>query len=331
MRSCDSLVVTYIPGHCESGRGHISQQQVAKLSTVLCRSRPAIGSIFLSAPFGGLPRPGPACCAKRRHPTERSPSKISCDCCPAALSFRHHLDPAGPASGPAPSPQSQRTLRRKPNPRIPVGATHPAIALQEASPIAGFDPTTNCRGPPPPSSSPDFPAATTTTSSAAYNTLRKLAIVPDARRAQMSPGLKPLLLPRLVEERRKQEQVDHDGPGDQSVLYYPYDSSSSSSDLASPSPIASTFSRTNHSRLSSSSSSLELTSPPYPDSPASPTQSLHATRPSKSQLPDVQEEPLEREEEEPATPPKRADRDYGFQDYCLCESCPLGQTCSLLR
>ncbi|KAK4096610.1 hypothetical protein N658DRAFT_511076 [Parathielavia hyrcaniae] len=137
----------------------------------------------------------------------------------------------------------------------------------------------------------------------------------------MSSGLKPLLLPRLVEERRKLEQ--HEGDGELAFLNHIYDSSSS--DLTSPSPIASTFSPTNHSRLSGSSSSLELTSPPSPpciESPASPTQSLHASRPSKAQLPDVQEEPLERElgeEEEPATPPKHVDRDFGFPDYCLCD------------
>jgi hypothetical protein len=129
----------------------------------------------------------------------------------------------------------------------------------------------------------------------------------------MSSGLKPLLLPQLVEER-KEHQQDHDG--EQTSLYYAYDSSSS--DLASPSPITSTFSRTNHSRSSGSSSSLEFTSPPCSDSPSSPTQSLHASRPSKSQLPDVQEEPLEREEEGPATPPKHNDREFGFHDYCLC-------------
>jgi hypothetical protein len=32
----------------------------------------------------------------------------------------------------------------------------------------------------------------------------------------------------------------------------------------------------------------------------------------------VEEEPWEREEEEPATPPKHSDREFGFPDYCLC-------------
>ncbi|KAK4245986.1 hypothetical protein C7999DRAFT_15830 [Corynascus novoguineensis] len=134
----------------------------------------------------------------------------------------------------------------------------------------------------------------------------------------MSSGLKPLLLPRLVEERRKLQEHDDDGEPPPS-LYYTHDSSSS--DLTPPSPVPSTFSRNNHYRLSGSNSSLELISPPCTDSPASPTQSLHATRPSRSQLPDVEEEPLEREEEEeePVTPPKHTDREFGFHDYCLCD------------
>lgn len=130
----------------------------------------------------------------------------------------------------------------------------------------------------------------------------------------MSTGLKPLLLPRLVEERRKLEEQDD--TGDQTPYYYTHNSSSS--DLAAPSPITSVFSPTNHSALSGSTSSLELIPPPCTENPSSPTQSLHATRPSKSQLPDVEEEPLEREEEEPATPPKYVDREFGFHDYCLC-------------
>ncbi|AEO58427.1 hypothetical protein MYCTH_2305743 [Thermothelomyces thermophilus ATCC 42464] len=134
----------------------------------------------------------------------------------------------------------------------------------------------------------------------------------------MSSGLKPLLLPRLVEEKRKLEEQD-DGEREPASLYY-YTHDSPSSDLTPPSPATSTFSRGHHYRLSGSNSSLELISPPCTDTPASPTQSLHATRPSRSQLPDVEEEPLEREEDEPATPPKHSDRDFGFLNYCLCDS-----------
>ncbi|KAK4145087.1 uncharacterized protein C8A04DRAFT_36021 [Dichotomopilus funicola] len=160
----------------------------------------------------------------------------------------------------------------------------------------------------------------------------------------MSLGLKPLLLPRLVEERRKlnddvEDQLPPPPPPQAQAQplqhpqspYYAHDSSSS--DLASPSPVASTFSRSNHLRLSGSSSSLELITPPGTESPTSPTQSLHVARPSKSQLPDVAEEPLERDDEEAyrdhveedtrrgplATPPRRNEREFSFHDYCLCD------------
>lgn len=224
------------------------------------------------------------------------------------------LDRAGLPSGPAkPSPQFQRTLRREPNSPIPVGATPPAIALVVALLVAVSDPNNKLSAPPPPSSSPvSLPARIVETANLPTYRLANY-IIPDACKSQMSSGLKPLLLPQLVEERKRHQQHDHDG--EQTSLYYAYDSSSS--DLASPS-FTSTFSPTNHSRLSGSSSSLELTSPPGSDSPSSPTQSLHASKPSKSQLPDVQEEPLEREEEGPATPPKHNDREFGFHDYCLC-------------
>ncbi|KAL2270646.1 hypothetical protein VTJ83DRAFT_17 [Remersonia thermophila] len=134
----------------------------------------------------------------------------------------------------------------------------------------------------------------------------------------MPSGLKPLLLPQLVEERRKKAQMDHET--EHTHPYYLYDSSSS--DLTLPSPVTSTFSRTNHPRLpfSGSSSSLELTSPPYPDSPASPTHSLHATRPSKPQLPDVQEDPSERDDEESVTPPRQGTAEFAFPNYCLCDT-----------
>jgi hypothetical protein len=130
----------------------------------------------------------------------------------------------------------------------------------------------------------------------------------------MSPGLKPLLLPRLVEERRKLEQHDHDAEH----ASLPYARDSSSSDLASLSPITAAFSPSSYSRFSGSSSSLDLASLSCADSPVSPSESIYASRPSKSPLPDVQEEPLEREEEEPCTPPKHNDHDYEFPDYCLC-------------
>ncbi|KAL2150367.1 hypothetical protein VTH82DRAFT_6930 [Thermothelomyces myriococcoides] len=134
----------------------------------------------------------------------------------------------------------------------------------------------------------------------------------------MSSGLKPLLLPRLVEEKRKLEEQE-DGEREPTSLYH-CTHDSPSPDLTPPSPATSTFSRSHHYRLSGSNSSLEVISPPCTDSPVSPTQSVHAVRPSRSQLPDVEEEPLEREEDEPTTPPKHSDRDFGFFNYCLCDS-----------
>lgn len=114
---------------------------------------------------------------------------------------------------------------------------------------------------------------------------------------EMSPKLKPLILPQLVEERRKLEvQKGNDG-FNTSHLVYPT-SSSSSSDVASP--VTPTFPR-GHLRYSSSTSSLEMTLPAsvYNDLPASPTQPSHSkTAANKRLLPDVQEEPLERDEDD---------------------------------
>ncbi|KAK4161709.1 hypothetical protein QBC43DRAFT_346413 [Cladorrhinum sp. PSN259] len=100
---------------------------------------------------------------------------------------------------------------------------------------------------------------------------------------------------------------------DQQQPYAFYTYSSSSSDLASPSPVTSTFSRSSHGRFSGSSSSLELT-----ESPASPTQPSHVSnKPAKSPLPDVQEDPLEREDDE-NTLILNGDHDLGLYD-CLCD------------
>lgn len=131
----------------------------------------------------------------------------------------------------------------------------------------------------------------------------------------MSSGLKPLLLAQLPEARAKQEPPpDHDGD-------LPYNASnSSSSDIASLSPITSTFSRTGCSRFSGSASSLELAAPSPFDSPASPTQ-LHVGKNTKSPLPDVQEDPLEREDEDPAPESECDVPDFGLYD-CLCRCLP---------
>lgn len=115
--------------------------------------------------------------------------------------------------------------------------------------------------------------------------------------AIMSPQLKQLVLPQLVEERRRlemQQQHQHSPETDlSSVFYTAANNNSSSSDLATP--LTPTFSARGHFRLSSSNSSLELP-PQLQESPASPTaQPQSVSKPSKHQLEDVQEEPMERD------------------------------------
>lgn len=97
------------------------------------------------------------------------------------------------------------------------------------------------------------------------------------------PALKPLLLPQLVEDRRKMQDsrvAVVEFPPDELPCDYTLTANSSSSDVASP--VTPTFypPHRGHVRGSSSSSSLDL-----PDGAASP---LH-----KRQLPDVMEEPLD--------------------------------------
>lgn len=107
----------------------------------------------------------------------------------------------------------------------------------------------------------------------------------------MSPNLKPLLLPQLVEERKKLE-VHHHTCSEDELTYTYHTTNSSSSDIATP--LTPTFSHKGHYRTSSSTSSVDLTYLQTLESPASPgQQSKHA---SARQLPDVQEEPIERED-----------------------------------
>jgi hypothetical protein len=121
--------------------------------------------------------------------------------------------------------------------------------------------------------------------------------------AVMSPRLKPLLLPQMVEERKKMEI------GDLSYAYYT--TNSSSSDVTSP--VTPTFSAKGHYRGSSSTSSLDLPYAQVQDSPASPTQQI-TEKSTIRQLPDVKEEPFEREDE------PRDPLDDQFELYsCLCK------------
>ncbi|KAF4988988.1 hypothetical protein FGRMN_9424 [Fusarium graminum] len=133
----------------------------------------------------------------------------------------------------------------------------------------------------------------------------------------MSPQLKPLLLPQLVEERRKWEVQQVSPETDLSYVYYT--TNSSSSDVASP--VTPTFSPGKaHFRMSSSTSSLDLP-PQLNDNPVSPTQSVQTKVPMRS-LPDVQEEPLELDNDNRKS---LAPSDQFSLYDCLCMSCPPGQ------
>lgn len=131
----------------------------------------------------------------------------------------------------------------------------------------------------------------------------------------MSTKLKPLLLPQLVEERRRTEvaHIEDEFP------YSSFTTNSSSSDIVSP--VTPTFSAKGHFRGSSSTSSLDLSYTFQPDTPASPVQPL-SKKPSQRQLPDVQEEPLEREEDRTLVP----NRDSLYS--CLCKSCRSPIACT---
>ena len=126
----------------------------------------------------------------------------------------------------------------------------------------------------------------------------------------MSPKLKPLLLPQLVEERRKRESAS-DTEMDLSSSYF-YSQSSSNS---VPSPVTPTFSSRGHLRYPSSASSIESSyHSTLAESPSSPT---FVPKPGKRSLPDVQEEP-------------HNERDHDFDMFkdveddlydCLCRLC----------
>ncbi|KAI0537701.1 hypothetical protein GGR58DRAFT_329219 [Xylaria digitata] len=122
----------------------------------------------------------------------------------------------------------------------------------------------------------------------------------------MSPGLRPLRLPLLVERRRKQEEeaaavsirTSCETTHDQSYPYYwqqqqirqhPFAVADSASS-GMTSPVTPTFSARGHLRYSSSMSSFDLALPPScEDLPSSPT----LQTPGKRILDDVEEEPFE--------------------------------------
>jgi hypothetical protein len=132
----------------------------------------------------------------------------------------------------------------------------------------------------------------------------------------MSPKLKPLLLPQLVEQRRSKHQYTTSHGSNPDVYYT---TNSSSSDITSP--VTPTFS-SRHQRYSSSSSSLDLPLQ-LQESPSSPLQPASAAN-SKSnirQLPDVQEEPMEREydDDDTSTLDSIEDVDHFGLYSCLCK------------
>ncbi|KAK4445913.1 hypothetical protein QBC34DRAFT_154043 [Podospora aff. communis PSN243] len=151
----------------------------------------------------------------------------------------------------------------------------------------------------------------------------------------MSPRLKPLILPQLVEEKRKLElqvqvQVQQTSlESEHAVIYHTHNSSSP--DIASPSPLPLTpTSVRNHSRYPGSASSLASVSSESLVSPVQPVHPVHPTnKTSKSQLPDVQEEPLEREEEDYTVIPDYREPGPGLYD-CLCDE-PCGHRSELAQ
>jgi hypothetical protein len=104
--------------------------------------------------------------------------------------------------------------------------------------------------------------------------------------------LKPLLLPQLVEERRKRETVldEELNVSQSSDIYEPSISEGTSS------PSTPTLSKRGHVRYGSSVSSIDNSiHSPLTEIPSSPT--FTAMKTSKRSLPDVQEDPLERDED----------------------------------
>lgn len=132
----------------------------------------------------------------------------------------------------------------------------------------------------------------------------------------MSPKLKPLLLPQLVEERRKRESLSDSTDLDFTSSFLTQNSSAS--DISAP--LTPTFSHSlrGHVRYSSSTSSLDLPMmhPSVAESgPSSPTFVGGTSKSSKRSLPDLQEEPQEQE----------GDFDM-FDDYAY-DCCGLDHSC----
>ncbi|KAF1733819.1 hypothetical protein CRV24_005349 [Beauveria bassiana] len=145
----------------------------------------------------------------------------------------------------------------------------------------------------------------------------------------MSPKLKPLLLPQLVEERKRSDSASQFSSPDFNVIgTWPYvvaAPDSSCSDITSP--ITPTFSIRGHVRMSSSSSSLDLPPPPQ-DGYVSPSLlSSTLTKASMRQLPDVEEEPLEKESYQHIDDDLSDDEDsFGLYNYLRNDACARGNS-----
>ncbi|ORY64321.1 uncharacterized protein BCR38DRAFT_212032 [Pseudomassariella vexata] len=132
----------------------------------------------------------------------------------------------------------------------------------------------------------------------------------------MSPRLRPLQLPLLVEKRRKMEEAQAEIDSDHNSALYVMGSGSSDA----TSPATPTFSARGHLRYSSSTSSFDLTALSSPEGPSSPT-------PVKRILPDVQEESID-----PLESDSDSDSDDAISDHfdlydCLCAApCIHGDT-----
>ncbi|KAH0527125.1 hypothetical protein TsFJ059_002156 [Trichoderma semiorbis] len=135
----------------------------------------------------------------------------------------------------------------------------------------------------------------------------------------MSPQIRDLLLPQLAQDRKSGAMDEGVSLEACDLSYVYYTTNSSSSDVASP--LTPTFSnRGVPLRYSSSTSSLELPQITPQEGPASPVaQHATASKSSIRQLPDVQEEPLEREEELEEEEDSDDDLSDNLGMYCLCD------------
>ena len=112
----------------------------------------------------------------------------------------------------------------------------------------------------------------------------------------MPTKLKPFLLPKLVEARRSEESkdIDMDSPDLSNSHHTP---NSTASEL--PSPVTPTFSLRAHARHDSPASSFDLAFQTVGKgaSPPSSIEVLESYQTGLRSLPDVKEEPLERDED----------------------------------